>query len=271
MKNLLRIEKIKDIFASFMVILCLISFLLISSPIIAEQSIQSIFNEALQLTNKGDFYQALQVWNKLLEFDPENALALSNRGNIKLALGDPEGAVVDQSKSMKILPNEADSHLNRGIAEEALGLWSEAEKDYDWILHRDPEDSSALYNLGNIKIAQGNWTEAEALFHKAALLRPAFAMARSSSALALYQLGSLDKAEVELRNLIRRYPMFADARAALTALLWRKGSFGEAESNWAAAAGLDSRYKQQDWLLQIRRWPPEPSKDLLAFLDLEAL
>jgi predicted Zn-dependent protease len=95
-------------------------------------------------------------------------------------------------------------------------------------------------------------------------------MARSSTALAAYQLGDLAGAERELRNLIRRYPLFADARAALTALLWQKGAKGEAESNWAAASGLDPRYRQGEWLLETRRWPPKPVAALEQFLALES-
>ena len=57
----------------------------------------------------------------------------------------------------------------------------------------------------------------------------------------------------------------------LTALLWSKGFFGEAESHWAAVEGLDSRYKQHDWLVNIRRWPTDPANDLMAFLDLEVV
>ena len=71
--------------------------------------------------------------------------------------------------------------------------------------------------------------------------------------------------------IIRKYPMFADARAALTAFLWRQGLYGEAESHWVAALGLDDRYKDQDWLLNIRRWPPTPTKDLMKFLELKEL
>ena len=73
----------------------------------------------------------------------------------------------------------------------------------------------------------------------------------------------------KIRILIRKYPLFADARAALSALLWRKGFTGEAQSNWAAASGLDIRYREKDWLLNIRRWPPKPTDDLIAFLALE--
>ena len=163
-----------------------------------------------------------------------------------------------------------DPHLNRGTAEEALGRWSEAAADYRWILERDPADASALYNLGNVEGSLGRWDEARRCFEAAALARPGFAMARSSAALAAFEQGDLAAAETELRKLIRRYPLFADARAGLTALLWQRGSRGEAESHWAAASGLDPRYRQEEWLLQIRRWPPGPVQALAQFLALSA-
>ena len=140
----------------------------------------------------------------------------------------------------------------------------------DQLLELDPEDAAALYNLGNLRASQGDWNAAEALYGRAVKARPDFAMARSRQALAAYQLGDLKTAEVELRQLIRQYPMFADARAALSGLLWQQGSHGEAQSHWAAAAGLDNRYRQRDWLQQIRRWPPQPTADLMTFLALES-
>ena len=114
----------------------------------------------------------------------------------------------------------------------------------------------------------GHWAAARARFEAAAAARPGFAMARSSAALAAYQLGDLAAAEQQFRSLIRRYPLFADARAGLTALLWQRGARGEAESHWAAASGLDPRYRQPEWLLQIRRWPPQPVQALQQFLAL---
>ena len=139
----------------------------------------------------------------------------------------------------------------------------------DYILNINPKDVSALYNLGNVMGSMDNWIEAKKLFAQAASSNNAIAMARSSEALAIYQLGDLELAEKKIRILIRKYPLFADARAALSALLWSKGFSGEAESNWAAAAGLDIRYREKDWLLNIRRWPPRPTNDLIAFLALD--
>ncbi|MFM7314331.1 MAG: tetratricopeptide repeat protein, partial [Cyanobium sp.] len=127
---------------------------------------------------------------------------------------------------------------------------------------------SALYNLGNVRGSQDDWLEARRCFEAAATARPGFAMARSSAALAAFQLGDLEEAERQLRRLIRRYPLFADARAGLTALLWQRGAYGEAESHWAAASGLDPRYRQEEWLLHIRRWPPGPVQALDQFLHL---
>ena len=95
---------------------------------------------------------------------------------------------------------------------------------------------------------------------------PDIALTRSSAALAAFQRGDLDGAETELRRLIKRYPLFADARAGLTALLWQRGARGEAQSNWAAAIGLDSHYKDLDWLQQQSGWPPLPVDALGRFL-----
>ena len=228
-----------------------------------------LFDKALQESKDGDFIQAEKDWSFYLNDNPDDAAALSNRGNIRLALGDPQGAIQDQSMAIEISPEDLDPYLNRGIAEEALRLWEEASNDYNYVLKKNPKDVSALYNLGNVMGSMDNWIEAKKLFSQAASSNNSIAMARSSEALAIYQLGDLELAEKKIRLLILKYPLFADARAALSALLWRKGFTGEAESNWAAAAGLDIRYREKDWLLHIRRWPPKPTNDLIAFLALE--
>ncbi len=231
-------------------------------------ALPELFEQALAASREGRFGEALPLWDAVVERAPQEASAWSNRGNVLLALGDPRSAIADQDRAIALDPSSGDPHLNRGTAEEALGLWPEAAADYRWILARDSSDASALYNLGNVEGSQGDWQAARRCFEAAAAARPGFAMARSSAALAAFQLGETAAAEKQLRDLIRRYPLFADARAALTALLWQRGARGEAESHWAAASGLDPRYRQQDWLLEIRRWPPGPVQALARFLAL---
>ena len=247
--------------------------LVLSLQLALSTALPQLFDQALSASREGDFARALPLWDQVIELAPEDAAAWSNRGNVRLALGDAEAAIADQTRAMALDPASPDPHLNRGTAEEALQRWDAAEADYRWILDADaaaerPPDASALYNLGNVQGSRGDWQAARSSFAEAADARPGFAMARSSAALAAFQLDQLDAAEVELRRLIRRYPLFADARAALTALLWRRDARGEAESHWASASGLDPRYRQPEWLLEIRRWPPEPVQALSDFLAL---
>ena len=259
------------IFIRIVKVLLLVSVVFVVVPFSTQAQVlpKVLFEKALQESKDGDFIQAEKDWSSYLNDNPDDAAALSNRGNILLALGDPKGAIRDQTKAIEISPEDLDPYLNRGIAKEALQLWEDASNDYSYVLKKNPKDVSALYNLGNVMGSMDNWIEAKRLFSQAASSNNAIAMARSSEALAIYQLSDLELAEKKLRILIRKYPLFADARAALSALLWRKGFTGEAESNWAAAAGLDIRYREKDWLLNIRRWPPKPTNDLIAFLAFE--
>ena len=142
---------------------------------------------------------------------------------------------------------------------EALGLW-------DQLVELCPQDSYGWDNRGNVGLALQDFERAILDDKNSIELLP---LALSNHALTNYQLGKLDKAESELRSIVLKYPMFADARAGLSALLWHKNSLGEAKSHWAAVFGLDRRYAQQNWLLGVRHWPPEPTKDLLEFLALE--
>jgi tetratricopeptide (TPR) repeat protein len=253
--------------------LVLVALLLLVQPgsTLAGPALPQLFDQALQASREGRFSEALPLWDQVLQLAPRDAAAWSNRGNVQLALGDPRAAIADQDRALELEPASSDAHLNRGTAEEALAQWREAAADYRWILEQaDGGESraSALYNLGNVQGSQGDWAAARASYAAATLARPGFAMARASEALAAFQLGELDAAEQQLRSLIRRYPLFADARAALTALLWQQGGRGEAESHWVSASGLDPRYRDPEWLLAVRRWPPAPVAALQQFLSL---
>ena len=109
-----------------------------------------LFEKALQESKKGDFIQAEKDWSLYLNDHPDDAAALSNRGNIRLALGDPQWAIRDQTIAIEISPEDLDPYINRGIAEEALQRWEQASKDYKYVLKKNPKDVSALYNLGNV-------------------------------------------------------------------------------------------------------------------------
>lgn len=257
------------------------SLCLFSPPVIAEEATnititeeqlqqgENIARQAILATEEGNFAQAEIYWTQLVEEFPTNPAVWSNRGNARVSQNKINEAIDDYNQSIVLAPNAPDPYLNRGTAYEAMGEYERAIEDYQKVLELDPEDAMAYNNLGNANAGLNNWEKAVEYYHKATELSPNFAFARANESLTLYQLGKKEEALKEMRNLVRKYPMFPDMRAALTAVLWENGQQGEAESNWVAAIGIDSRYKDLDWLKQVRRWPPTMIIALEKFLTME--
>ena len=233
------------------------------------QAVNDLRQKAFSATNRGDLAGAEGYWTQLIELLPDNPVGWSNRGNIKVGQNRIEAAIADYEKAIELAPDAPDAYLNRGLALERLSQWDAAIADYNRVLELDPEDPLAFNNRGNAKAGRGEWAAAIADYKTAIELAPNFATARANQSLALYQLGKTQTAIRTLRNLVRKYPRYPDTRAALTAALWVEGKQGEAESQWVSVLGLDSRYKDIEWVRDIRRWPPAMVAALNKFLQLQ--
>ncbi|NJS41766.1 tetratricopeptide repeat protein [Candidatus Gracilibacteria bacterium] len=221
-----------------------------------QQELGELVQKAFAATNEGNFPVAEKFWTEIIDKFPTEAAAWSNRGNSRVSQNKLQAAISDYEKAIELAPEAPDPYLNRGTALEGLGRWSEAIADYNRVLELDPKDPAAYNNRGNAEAGLGEWGSAISDYEKAFELAPEYAFARANHALALYQNGQTEAAIRNMKNIVRRYPKFADMRAALSACLWAAGQRGEAESNWVAAVGLDERYKDIDWVKNIRRWPP---------------
>ena len=231
-------------------------------------TIARLRQQAFTASQSGQFLEAEDYWTELIGYLPREAALWSNRGNVRVSQNRLEEAIADYNQAIDLAPDQPDPYLNRGTALEGLGQWQAAIADYTTVLRLNPEDAAAYNNRGNARAGLGQWQEALTDYQQAVAIDPQFAFARVNAALAEYQLDHRQSAIRQFRNLTRRYPNFADARAALTAALWLEGQPGEAESNWVAVAGLDPRYKDLDWVSQVRRWPPAMVGALEKFLTL---
>ncbi|NRB08106.1 MAG: tetratricopeptide repeat protein [Richelia sp.] len=233
------------------------------------QKWENLSNQALNAASVGDFATSEKYWTQILDEFPLNPAVWSNRGNVRVSQNKLQAAMADYNKAIELAPNETDPYLNRGTALEGLGKWDEAIADYNHVLELDPQDAMAYNNRGNAKTGLGQWDNAIVDYQKASEINPKFAFARANQALALYETGKTENAIAQMRSIVRKYPQFADIRAALTAAYWENGKPGEAESNWVAAYGLDSRYKDINWVKNVRRWPPSLVVALDKFLRLQ--
>ena len=273
------------IFISSLTILFTILFLffqpLAIAPVQAQLNIteaestelDSLVKKAFEATDAGEFPKAEWYWTDLIKLYPDNAAGWSNRGNSKMSQNRPQEALADYNKSVELAPNFPDPYLNRGAALESLGKWDQAIADYNRVLEINPQDAAAYNNRGNAKAGLGKWQEAIADYQTAMQVNPRFSTAFGNNAIALYQLGSetgnTKEALKAMKNILRKYPNFTDVRAALTAALWANQLQGEAESNWVSVLNLDPRYRDINWVKNIRRWPPALVVALEKFLTLK--
>ena len=60
----------------------------VSGGLPASLPLPQLFDRALVASREGDFASALPLWDAVIERAPQDAAAWSNRGNVRLALGD---------------------------------------------------------------------------------------------------------------------------------------------------------------------------------------
>ncbi|NEQ49214.1 MAG: tetratricopeptide repeat protein [Leptolyngbya sp. SIO3F4] len=248
--------------------LMLTSEALADASVATSADINGLRKQAFSLTSKGKFDLAEVIWTKLIEAVPDEPALWSNRGNVRISQNKLESAIRDYDRAIALDPLQSDPYLNRGAAYEATGDWQKAIDDYNRVLKLSPDDPAAYNNRGNAKGGQGDWEAALEDYEKSITIQPSFSLGYANYGIALFEVGDHTKSLQVLKSLARKYPNYADVRAALTAALWETGHRGEAESQWAAARGLDRRYANLDWVKTVRRWPPSLVLGLEHFLKL---
>ena len=86
----------KKVKVCFLIIFVLLNIFYIA-PSYALSLRENLFNNALDLSSSGKFNLALQKWNQYLDSYPDDAAGLSNRGNVRLVIGDLKGSIDDQN------------------------------------------------------------------------------------------------------------------------------------------------------------------------------
>lgn len=226
---------------------------------------------AFEYTNQQKFAQAEVLWTKLIAKNDTNAAAFSNRGNCRTSQGKFSQAVDDFDRAIVLASEEPDPHLGRGVALEGLGRYREAIKSYEMANKLSQskyggEDAVAINNIGNAYGAVGEWETAYSFFKKASDMDSRFVFALANEALAQYQLGQDELALKTMRFLTRKYPGFGDMHAALAMASWERGMSGDAETEWYKAVQSDARYRDVQWVKDIRRWPPRLVQTLEKFV-----
>lgn len=84
---------------------------------------------------------ALSDYNKALELEPRNLVALTSRGYLFYLMGDNDKAIGDFNRAISAYPQYVPAYLNRSLAYESIGEYKSAIDDILTARHFEPEVS----------------------------------------------------------------------------------------------------------------------------------
>lgn len=166
----------------------------------------------------GEFARAIQLLDKLLATNPDDAIAWSKRGNAASQLGRQDEAIGCYDKAIEAAPRtqnvwkfrggsakgitgavpadavEVDAWNGKGLVFRALGQIREALACYDKATKIDPKKADVWCNKGNAFFAESRHEEALQCFDKAVALNPKDMKSWCNRGVALKALSRLEEA-----------------------------------------------------------------------------
>jgi tetratricopeptide (TPR) repeat protein len=172
---------------------------------VSHQSLGALFQQAAEAANRGDYSQAMALYQQYTVGRPKHAPGFNNLG----------------------------------AALTALGRYEEARKHLHTALRLDPKSVEAMFNMGNLWMAYSRYADAENLFRRAAGVKPTDPVIRTRLGEALASQRLLEKARGEFEKVLKTTPRCAIALAGLGMVERSAGRFAEAEQLYRQALQID--------------------------------
>jgi tetratricopeptide (TPR) repeat protein len=142
-------------------------------------------------------------YNSTIESYPQSFNAYLNRGGVKQAKGDFDGAIADYDKAIELDPNYAcHIYFRRGLAKVRKGDFDGAITDFDATIGSYPNDAIAYCDRGNAKVHKNDLDGAVADYDRALEIKPDFALAYRDLGGVADIRGEFDEAVIEYEKAI---------------------------------------------------------------------
>jgi tetratricopeptide (TPR) repeat protein len=204
--------------------------------------IEENFELAVQKYQKNDIKEAQNLYNKILEIDPNHSQALNNIAVIFTKLKDYQKAKDCFEKAIKINPNYADAHYNLGNIFKSLRESQKAKDCYEKVIEINPNYSSAHYNLGVIYQGLGENQKAKECFEKAIEINPNYTDPHNNLGIIYKELGENQKAKSCYEKAIEINPNYADAHNNLGVIYQDLGENQKAKEYFKKAISINPNH-----------------------------
>lgn len=178
-------------------------------------NIQQTLQQAFQYLNSGNLLLAAQLFELVLQREPQNFAALNGRGFISLQQNRLAQSVEDFKKSLAINPKQVFAQKMLAIVLGALGRFEDSMQAFEAALDLDPKDPEIYFNRANFLYQAGLVSQALEDLDEAIKLKPSYLEARSNRANVLMMQEAYDRAEKDLIYLTDRIKNNPDLWVAL--------------------------------------------------------
>ena len=196
------------------------------------------FNIAADLSEKRQFADALPVWKKAVELNPDDARVHTNLGTALEETGKPEEALAEYRRSLELNEQSSQAHNNLGSILAQQGKLDEALAQFERAVQLNPENGRAQSNLGGALSEKGRTEEALEHLRKGVALEPRFADGQNNLGAALARAGELDEAVPHLAAAVDLAPQSIGNHYNFGRVLAAKGRFADAAAQFEQAAKL---------------------------------
>lgn len=183
-------------------------------------------NMAFTLSSHDKTDKAIKYYEKALELDPENIVALNNLGNAYSEQGDLETAKKHLQYLTRRYPDYVEGWINLGVlyGEEGNKLDQEM-KCFKKALELDPSRPQIWRNIGNIYRTKKMFPEAKPYYEESLRLRPEHVDTLYDKAFVHFNLNETDEAEKCYDKILEIDPNHADANSDKGVVLCKKGKY----------------------------------------------
>lgn len=153
----------------------------------------------------GRYEQAIDAFEKVIVFRPDNADAYNMIGNCLFGLGRIEESIEYYSKTMELMGNRAVIYLNMADAFFEIGLFEDAIVDYKNAMHDDGfrngpliSDVYCWFSIGECYEKMGKDEEAIDAYSKVIKIDPLFSRAYLKRSEIYFRTGQLEKSNLDI-------------------------------------------------------------------------
>lgn len=154
--------------------------------------------EAWSFYNRGEYVNAIDLFNEAIKLYRDNALAYFGRGTVYYNQKQYVQAIFEFDKAVELNPALYQAYYNRGNAYQNLNQYEQAIQNYSACLSLNPNDADTCYNRANAYFCLNQYDKAIADYDRTIALNPNYAAAYNNRGLAYQKLGNYSKAQADL-------------------------------------------------------------------------